>query len=823
MASRRRESAVSRVAGDKLALVTALQIAFVLLMAGIARAANPAAETAKLVRELTLDSSESYRVRDLQFAIEDARFYLNEGVLVFAKPVAGRRIAAVFSAAVESGDAEMLLMPPTRGERQSLAGFTKSPNLAEHLRSALFLFTDETGDKLLEKLSSGEFSKKMPEEGLLIASEWNAVTRNLASSFETRLVEDIVNGRRGPDGFFFAAVQGVHTGNFDFIFDPRARQHISVAQLTTREGRTFYDLWTHFQARSFRDGKRPPVPAEYSVEDYKIEVEIAPSLHLKAVTKATVAPSSSLAAVPFDISSRMEVTGVEIDGVPAEVFRRESLRSTLLRGDQNDVFLVVPAKPLEKDRRYEFTFRHEGDVIADSGNRVYFVAARVNWYPQRGARFSRYDMTFRYPQDLTLVAAGERVDERTEGTVKISHYRAPQPIRFAGFNLGDYRRAKTQKGEYVVEVYGNKKLEAALDRRPLPPPMAPPTPAGMPRRRLDIPVPSMANTPTPSPMARLESMATDIATEFEWMAAKLGPPPVKTLAASPIPGNFGQGFPGLLYLSTLSYLDLPAAFAADGQSFFAELLHAHETAHQWWGNLITSTSYEDDWVQEGLANYLALLALENRRGTKAMEKVLDEYRDRLLRKDPSGNTIESAGPVTLGLRLNSAQSPGAWRAIIYDKGTWVMHMLRRRMGDDLFFELLATIVKRYQFQSFSTQQLRTLAAEMIAKQPKDGYRSIDPQLETFFENWTAGTGIPSVNLKWTVQGVAPKVRLTATITQSEVSEEFSDAVPIEIQFARGRKLVKWVRTSAEPITLTWTLPAAPTKVQLDPGLALLKR
>ena len=96
---------------------------------------------------------------------------------------------------------------------------------------------------------------------------------------------------------------------------------------------------------------------------------------------------------------------------------------------------------------------------------------------------------------------------------------------------------------------------------------------------------------------------------MEFMSANFGPPPLKTLTVSPIPGTFGQGFPGLLYLSTLAYLkpeDLPMAVRTDSQRrFFSELLHAHETAHQWWGNLVTSGSYQDDWLMEALANYSA--------------------------------------------------------------------------------------------------------------------------------------------------------------------------------------------------------------------------
>ena len=76
------------------------------------------------IREIALDPDRCYRVRDLKLDREDAKLFFTEGLLIFSKPIAGAPLAAIFSAQVESGEAEMLLMPPTRGERGALARFT---------------------------------------------------------------------------------------------------------------------------------------------------------------------------------------------------------------------------------------------------------------------------------------------------------------------------------------------------------------------------------------------------------------------------------------------------------------------------------------------------------------------------------------------------------------------------------------------------------------------------------------------------------------------------------------------------------------------------
>ena len=111
------------------------------LAAGNLLRAGAAADVARSLHDLSFDRSECYRVRDLTIFKQDLKIYLTDGHLIFSKPVAGRRIAAVFSNDVDSGDGEVMLLPPDRAERASLASYINSPNLDEHFRAAVFLFT----------------------------------------------------------------------------------------------------------------------------------------------------------------------------------------------------------------------------------------------------------------------------------------------------------------------------------------------------------------------------------------------------------------------------------------------------------------------------------------------------------------------------------------------------------------------------------------------------------------------------------------------------------------------------------------------------------
>jgi len=790
----------------------------VLLLSVCLHAATTLTDLSRQIREASLDPDECYRVRDISFSKDDARLYLTDGYLIFGKPIGGVRTSAVFTTEVEGGDAELLVIAPSRGERQSLAAATGSPNLDEHFHAAVFLFGDNTYQQLMEQIRANPFPKKSPEMGMLMVEKWDAGVRNLASSFETRLVEDLLSSQREQSGFFAALLNGRKLHNFDLIYDPREAEQLMIGQTVTRDQRAVFDVWTSFETLPFRKHTRVPLETTLALKDFRIDATVESDLRLRAVTRVKVTPAvGSERALPFQISRRMRVTAALIDGQPAEVLQRESVRSGLLWGEGNERFLVLPALPLQAGREYEVELRHEGEVIFDAGNQVFSVGARGGWYPNHNMQFAHYDVTFRYPKDLDLVTAGEITSDKTDGAWRVTRRETTAPIRLAGFNLGHYLRENVARAGYTVEVCANQKVEKSLQPGPHRTGVARDVPIWSRRQSADVMGP--LSPIVPNPAARLPELATEVSAALEFMSANFGPPPLRHLVVSPVPGTFGQGFAGLIYLSTLSYLraqERPVVLNAGGHSFFTDLLQAHETAHQWWGNVVTSAGYRDDWIMESLANYSALLYLEKRSGRRSIDLMLDEYRNRLLSKTAASQTLESTGPIILGPRLETAQSPFAWQFITYGKGSWILHMLRSRIGDQRFIAMLGEIRRRYEWKAISTEQFRELAAEFLP--PK----SHDPKLESFFEQWVYGTGIPTLKLTYTVRGKAPNLKLTGTISQTEVEDDFSAEVPVEIQFA-NRRQVTWVETANEPVTFTVTVPEAPVRVALDPGFDILRK
>jgi hypothetical protein len=795
---------------------------FLLVLPMIGWAGPTAAETARAVKDAGLDPDQCYRVRDLSLYKEDIKLYFNDGYLMFSKPVAGNRVAAVFSADVEGGDGEVILLPPQRGERQSLARFTGSPNLNEHFRRALLIFTDESARSLLESIEKGS-GRKTPEVAPLLAEQWTPVVANILDSFAPRIAGDLLSPGR-TDGLLLIALAGKTLGNFDVIYDPTASEQILAGQLMEHDQRVVYDVWTRFAARRFRTGSAssPDVTGEppFALTQFRIEASLDENLRLRAVTRATLKVGSQpLRTFAFDVSRAEQITAARIDGVPAELLISESTRSRALRADENDAFLVAAPDLLAPGSVHHVEFEHEGALITSSGNGVYSVGARSSWYPRSGSAFADYDLVFRYPRRLTLVTPGDIVSDTIDGDWRITERRTPVPIRVAGFNLGNYEKSSITAAGLTVDVFGNRSLDPALQPAPRSTTVTRIVPVG-PRMPPREELATIVQDPTsPDPLARLNIVAADVSACFQYFSGLFGPPPLKTLTVSPIPGTFGQGFPGLVYLSTLSYLDpleRPAgARNAALQTFFSDLMVAYEVAHQWWGNIVTPKSYQDQWLVEALANYSALLWLEKKKGPKALEEVLAGFQVDLLKAGQDSPTVESAGPLTWGYRLEASKTPEAYRVITYEKGAWILHMLRKRLGNERFLRVLAELRRQYEFRGAGTADL----LDLVKKSLPPGVTA--ESMDGFFDNWVYSTGIPTLRLKYSVKGAAPAWKVSGTVEQSAVDDNFSVDIPVQIQFAKGAPQTVWVRTSSEPSAFSATLKQLPARVEIPAGSSVL--
>src|SRR6266567_124134 len=470
-----------------------------------------------------------------------------------------------------------------------------------------------------------------------------------------------------------------------------------------------------------------------------------------------------------------------------------SLQERGARG--NDYLYVVLPETPARQREFTLHFHYRGNVIEDAGNGVLFVGARESWYPRLGdnAQFSAYDFQLRWPRRLLLVATGAKIDEREDGDFRIGRWRTEKPVAVAGFNLGEYASASVTSGALSVDVYANRQLEESLKKRLASSdrgafvglPSSSPRISAAEGRSLPSLLPSPS---TPSPADALKQLGKEIDLSIRFYETFSGPFPFHTLSVSQIPGSFAQGWPGLLYLSTYSYLPRQAqeraGLSTSGQEHYTELVPFHEVAHQWWGNVVGWSSYRDEWIDEALAQYLALLFADTQKNPDHTLRVwLQRFRQRILEKPPGASEPrDEIGALTLGLRLNSSKSPDGYEEVIYTKGAWIIHMLREmlrqpgaRNPDARFVVLLQTLVTKYAYRALSTGDLqREVETVMTPGMDLEGGRS----MEWFFDEWVRGTGIPRYRVEFTAHHNEKGYLIRGKLFQTRVPRSFIAGVPL---------------------------------------------
>jgi hypothetical protein len=740
-------------------------IAFLALPAAIS--AGVGAETSSALKEIQLDPDECYRVRDLEISRGDVKFYFTDGFLIFSKPVLGEPVALVFSTAVEAGDGEVLLLPPNHDERQVLSAHTKAPNLDEHIKEAIYFFSDNTASELKEQIKANEWIHRDPARGAAMAAQYGQAARGLISSFGTRLIVDLLNHPHEENQYFAAILTGKELGPFEVLFDPSSPEQVKAGGLSVDKGQRTFDLWTSYTPKSLA-GKI--TPQEFRADRYRIDAGIDDKLHMQVSTTFVVSDlRHDLRALDFDLSRQMLVRSAEVDGHPAEIVGDEGAGTG--GDDQSDrLFVVVPGDALHKGSEHTVKVVHEGDVISEGANHVYFVGSRGRWYPHRDLDFARFDLKFRFPKNLDLVAPGDEVRDSLQGDERVVERHSDIPLPMAGFNLGQYDRTTVERGGYTVDLFANKSETEGAAKR--------------------------------------SELGNRVADVLEFYARRLGPPPLKKLIVSPIPGRFGQGFGGLIYLSNMAYMNPSGKAFSDTDPrtklFFTRLMQAHEVAHQWWGNLVSTEGYHDEWIMEALANYTAMLYLRTTEGDKAADILLNAYRDALLDKNAAGATVESAGPVTQGRRVELEGKPDAWIAVMYGKGAWIMHMLHARMGDEAFWKMLGELRRRYEYKNLTTDNFRALCAEFMPQGVPDR------KLEAFFDQWVTGTGLPGLQLAAASKGAAGHFEVTGTLTERG---DFSADVPVDVDL-KSQTVTKWVRPSGDTTAFRWSFEEKPSSLKL---------
>jgi hypothetical protein len=757
----------------------------------------------------------------------DAVLSFEEGTLAFLIPLDGRITGAVFS-----GRGHALALPRDPVEKQQMGYFLGAPVLDQDFTSAYIRFTDETADELLRQFGEANLA---PQLNSSFAAQWEPLLAKLNPSQTLR----ILSGRlsQDPKPCFYAVIDGVVTGVFDVVLDTQRDEQFVLGQFHKNGGKTYYDVWTSHTVPGF-----PVHSAAFRGLSYSVETTILPDISLNASSSVRVrAETGGERMLIFQLSRALSLDRVTNDKEEALAFFQNegmNLQERSVRGiDYLDV--VLPEAPA---RNQEFTlhFHYHGNVIEDAGNGVLYVGARESWYPHLGdsAEFASYELTMRWPRKLRLLATGSKIEEHEDGDFRVGHWKTDKPASVAGFNLGEYATASVESAGHSINIYANRQLEESLRNRLS---YSDSDMISVPTGPFGSPVTGHAVVPppiTPSPAGALKQLGKEIDSSIRFYETFSGPFPFHDLSVSQIPGTFAQGWPGLLYLSTFSFLSSEAqqraGLSTTGQEHFTELVPYHEVAHQWWGNVVGWSGYRDQWIDEGIADYLALLFADTKKNPDHTLHVwLGRYRQRLVEKPPSSAEVPGdVGALILGTRLNSSKSEQAYEEIIYSKGAWVFHMLREMLrqpagagqpgaknSDARFVALLQTLVTKYAYRALSTDDLQhEVEAVMTPAMDLEGGHS----MQWFFEQWVRGTGIPHYRVEFTAHSTEKGFLIRGKLFQTGVPRSFIASVPLYAGGGAGSKpFLGSVVTAGPETSFHFLSPTQPRKIIVDPQMTLL--
>ncbi len=230
-------------------------------------------------------------------------------------------------------------------------------------------------------------------------------------------------------------------------------------------------------------------------------------------------------------------------------------------------------------------------------------------------------------------------------------------------------------------------------------------------------------------------------------------------------------------------------------------LLAHELAHQWFGDMVTCGSWEDIWLNEGFATYLEGLSRE-----RFPSQVVTQWYDWKLSKINS-ITSQTGGSVKV-VDTTSVNSIFSSR-LSYNKGSYLLHMLRWKLGEEDFFLGLRNYLNDRQYDYALTNSLQ-LHLEAASGQDLDEY----------FEDWFTGQGFPSYQVTWE-QSSAGDVYIQLNQTTSHASVGFFEMpVPVLLKGAGVDSLVRLEHTQNGEL-FSMNMPFEVTSVQFDPDLWLI--
>lgn len=227
----------------------------------------------------------------------------------------------------------------------------------------------------------------------------------------------------------------------------------------------------------------------------------------------------------------------------------------------------------------------------------------------------------------------------------------------------------------------------------------------------------------------------------------------------------------------------------------------HEIAHQWFGNAVTEATWDDAWLSEGITTYFTMLFIENEYGNAEYEKEIVKAKEAVFKMSKKLPDFSIVSP-------RSAEKEEVVSSLTYQKGAWILHMLRDLVGDNDFKKGIRAYYSKYFNLNATTDDFRM---EMEKASGKD--------LKLFFKQWLYQPINPALNGLWEYDAKSKKI--TIQLTQNG---DFLFNLPVEIAYyKKGDAVPKILKMnlSKKQQTQTFRIGEEPDKLEIDPRNVLL--
>lgn len=223
----------------------------------------------------------------------------------------------------------------------------------------------------------------------------------------------------------------------------------------------------------------------------------------------------------------------------------------------------------------------------------------------------------------------------------------------------------------------------------------------------------------------------------------------------------------------------------------------HEIAHQWFGNSVTEYDWDDVWLSEGFATYFTLLFIEHQYGYDEFMKGLKLSKDKV-------DSFHKKNPNYTIIHDNLKNMNDVTSSQTYQKGSWVLHMLRGILGDEFFWQGIKNYYSKFKDLNATTEQFRIVMEEVS-----------DVDLSVFFKQWLYKPGSLKLNGNWKFNNQKKEINLTIEQIQNGV-DLIEMPIEIGVYFDKSR-IIKKINLKEKKSIFNIKLDKKPNKIILDPN------